>query len=252
MIRPLSALIAAVVLAMTGSPLSARADGATGSYESFVVDPARDRIGIYWKDPAGKRFGSIGKLKRSMENRGETLVFATNGGIFEKGYTPLGLYIENSKAEVPLNRQQGAGNFYLQPNGVFYIDGSGGHVVRTPDFAPDGSIVLATQSGPMLVWQGQINDAFRQGSDNKLIRSGVGIDKRNRIVFAISLEPISFYDFSKLFRDDLGCDNALFLDGVISRMYIAGTKRAWHDGDFASIIAVSRPAGSHPAQPQSP
>ncbi len=44
-----------------------------------------------------------------------------NGGMFEADNTPKGLYIENSRILKPLDTSQGSGNFYLQPNGVFYI-----------------------------------------------------------------------------------------------------------------------------------
>ena len=36
------------------------------------------------------------------------------------------------------------------------------------------------------------------------------------LVFAISQQPINFYDFAQLFRDQLGCQDALYLDGSIS------------------------------------
>ena len=41
----------------------------------------------------------------------------------------------------------------------------------------------------------------------------------NRVVFAISSEPVNFHEFASLFRDSLGCANALFLDGTISSLY---------------------------------
>ncbi len=43
--------------------------------------------------------------------------------------------------------------------------------------------------------------------------------RKGEAVFAISNGPVTFYRFASLFRDMLGCDNALFLDGSISALY---------------------------------
>jgi uncharacterized protein YigE (DUF2233 family) len=46
------------------------------------------------------------------------------------------------------------------------------------------------------------------------------------VVFAISDGPVSFGAFARLFRDALGCRNALFLDGSISSLYAPALGRA--------------------------
>ncbi len=211
-------------------------------YQTYVVDAAKDRIDIHWKDEAGNRFTTLQALKTWLEARHEKLLFATNGGIYETDYTPLGLYIEDGKVLHPLNTAQGTGNFYLQPNGVFYIDQAGGHVVKTTDFQPSDGIVTATQSGPMLVDDGDINPAFTPGSKNLFTRTGVGIDDTGRVVFA-KADGVNFHDFAAYFRDTLHCRNALYLDGHISLMYVAGGDETQLGGDFVSIISVSAPSG---------
>ena len=50
-------------------------------------------------------------------------------------------------------------------------------------------------------------------STSKKIRSGVGICSDKQVKFVISDIWVSFYEFAKLFKDELECDNALFLDG---------------------------------------
>ena len=234
---------AALAAILPAASVSAQAT----TYRTFAVDPARDHIEIHWKDEAGNRFASIPKLKAWLEAKHEKLLFATNGGIFETDYAPLGLYIEDGKTLHALNTAQGAGNFYLQPNGVFYVDKDGGHVVKTADFVASDSIVMATQSGPMLVDNGEINPAFTPGSKNTFIRTGVGIDDTGKIIFA-KADGVNFHDFASYFRDTLHCRNALYLDGHISQMYVAGEGDARPDGDFVSIIGVSEPE-SPPAQP---
>jgi len=38
-------------------------------------------------------------------------------------------------------------------------------------------------------------------------------------VLAISDAPVNFHRFARLFRDDLGTPNALYIDGKVSRLY---------------------------------
>ena len=42
------------------------------------------------------------------------------------------------------------------------------------------------------------------------------------MVFAISETPVNFHTFARLFRDRIGCRNALYLDGTISQFYDQG------------------------------
>lgn len=44
-------------------------------------------------------------------------------------------------------------------------------------------------------------------------------------VFAISADPINFYDFALLFRDRLKRGDALYLDGNVSSLYSRGLGR---------------------------
>jgi uncharacterized protein YigE (DUF2233 family) len=72
---------------------------------------------------------------------------------------------------------------------------------------------FATQSGPMLVISGKLNSIFIPGSTDRKRRSGVGVCEGDTLRFAISDDPVNFHDFATLFRDELKCANALFLDG---------------------------------------
>ncbi len=57
--------------------------------------------------------------------------FMMNGGIFEGDGVPSGLLVIDGKTVRPLNKSDGSGNFYLKPNGVFYVDATGAHIVST-------------------------------------------------------------------------------------------------------------------------
>lgn len=206
------------------------------AYTVVKVDLKREELKLYWKDAAGERIGDFKNLRRTASGHGRKLVFATNAGIFEIGYRPLGLHMEEGRALVPLNMKEGEGNFYLKPGGVFFVNAAGAAVVDAGEFEAEG-VRLATQSGPMLVKNGVINPRFSPSSGNRKIRSGVGVTESGLVVFALSRMEVSFHEFAGLFRERLKCPNALFLDGTISRMFLAGINEN-EEGDFAGILAV--------------
>ena len=61
-------------------------------------------------------------------------------------------------------------------------------------------------------------------------------------IFAISDEPVTFYAFARLFRDGLGCANALFLDGSVSSLYAPELGRDDELTPLGPMIGVSAPA----------
>lgn len=207
-------------------------------FVSFVTDVSS--IKLYWKDGSGHIFKSIQNLKTAIEAQGKELRFAMNGGMYMKDNSPQGLYIENGTIYIPLDTLAGAGNFYLKPNGVFYITKDNKAVVcQTKDFIDNGQINFATQSGPMLLIDGQVHPAFKKGSVNLNIRNGVGILPDNTVVFAMSKKEVNFYDFAEFFKG-LGCKNALYLDGFVSRTYLPEQDWKQLDGNFGVIIGVTK------------
>jgi len=162
-----------------------------------------------------------------------------NGGMFQKDFSPLGFYIDNGTIVRQLNTREGSGNFYLKPNGVFYITKNNtAHISTTPDFEANNMIKYATQSGPMLVINGKLHEAFKEGSANVNIRNGVGILPNGDVLFAMSKTEVNFYDFANYFKDK-GCNNALYLDGFVSRAYAPSQHWEQTDGDFGVMIGVS-------------
>ena len=205
----------------------------------YIVDPKQQSLKFYWKDDSDHNFLSIRNLKLWLDERKTQLVFAMNGGMYQQDNSPQGLYIENRKLLSPLDTFSGNGNFYLKPNGVFYITSARiPKICKTADFKNNGDIAYATQSGPMLVIDGQIHPSFKKGSTNLNIRNGVGILSNNKLVFAMSKKEINFYDFAEYFKS-LGCRNALYLDGLVSRTYLPEKHWLQTDGNFGVIIAVT-------------
>ncbi len=226
-------------LLLVGAALSFRA-GSDARIASVVIDPKATPITIYNKDDSGHALGNIGKLKAYVEAKGQHLRFAMNGGMYMEDLSPLGLYVENGKELRKLiTKTKGYGNFYLQPNGVFGVDTKGtAFVVTTARYPQQKDVLYATQSGPMLVVDGRINDAFKEGSVNVQIRNGVGILADGKTLFAITRTPMNFYDFALFFQQN-GCANALFLDGAISRTYMPSEGVDQMNGALGVLIAVS-------------
>lgn len=181
-------------------------------------------------DHAGKPFGDLSKLAVA-----EPFIFAMNAGMYHEDFTPVGLHIENGEEQAPLNLTDAPGNFFMKPNGVFYVDkDSNAGVLESAAYAAAGiKPKLATQSGPMLVIDGNIHPRFEENGTSRHIRNGVGADGGQRAVFAISRGPVNLGDFARLFRDALGCKNALFFDGTVS---------ALHDGK-KYLVGGEYPAG---------
>ena len=167
---------------------------------TYIVDPRTENLSFYWKDDEGKILNSIEKLSLYVESRNMNLKFATNGGMFDKSFMPIGHYVENSKMIKPVNLKvipPGSNteipNFYLTPNGIFYITKNNyAFIKRSKDYLLTDTIKYATQSGPMLVIDGKINNIFKKGSRNLNVRNGVGIMPDNKVIFAMSKSKINF------------------------------------------------------------
>jgi uncharacterized protein YigE (DUF2233 family) len=211
---------------------------ATSEFISFTTDASK--INFYWKDENGQVLGSIYRMKAMVERQGGKLRFGMNGGMYYQDQSPQGLYIEQGVKKQRINKLSGEGNFYLKPNGVFYITKQNKPVVcKTEDFVESDEVKFATQSGPMLLIDGEIHSAFIKGSANLNIRNGVGILPDNTVVFAMSKQPVNFYDFATFFKD-LHCKNALYLDGFVSRTYLPEKKWEQIDGNFGVMIGVTQ------------
>jgi uncharacterized protein YigE (DUF2233 family) len=230
-----------LVSLVVGTGAIIRHDASTDKIVHYVVDPKVQDIRFYWKDDKGEIFKSIQRLKDHLDKKHSKLIFAMNGGMFKADNSPQGLFIQQQTEVTPLDTTSGSGNFYLKPNGVFYITVDKTAVVcQTTDFVNKGQIEFATQSGPMLLIDGAVHPAFKKGSANLNIRNGVGLLPDHKLLFAMSKEPINFYDFADYFKQ-AGCQNALYLAGFVSRTYLPEEKWIQTDGNFGVIIGATMP-----------
>ncbi len=148
-----------------------------------------------------------------------------NAGMFHPDHSPVGLQMIDGTILNPINTDDGQGNFFLKPNGVFAIGEQGAVVQATEDFDVTQSWKLATQSGPLLLQGGKYHPKLNPDSPNLHIRNGVCVSD-GVVHFVISDEPVRFYDLASLMKEVLGCQDGLYLDGAISRLYHR-TEKGW-------------------------
>lgn len=231
-----------MVLFVLAVPVFANPETVTRDGVRYFVWKAKpENVRVLWKDDAGKQLPDLPAARTYLEGKSEKTLMLMNGGIFEPGGIPSGLLVQNGKELRPVNRRDGEGNFFLKPNGIFLISDKGARVIETGKWPPGGEKVsYAVQSGPLLLENGRIHPAFNKGSESRLLRNGVGVAGDGTVIFAISdskggKDP-NLYGFADLFSS-LGCKDALFLDGNISRMSF-GDDLKKPTGGFGSLIAV--------------
>lgn len=183
------------------------------------------QLGLYLQDQQGKPYLQISQLQKNLQPC-ENMQFAMNAGMFHPDYSPVGLYVEQGRQLKKLNRQQqGWGNFLIQPNGVLAWNHQRVFLGTTQQYANQAfKAQYATQSGPMLVINRQLNSHFLADSTSYKIRNGVGL-KDQSLYFVISNTPVTFHQFATFFKDKLKTPNALYLDGSISTAYIPQLQR---------------------------
>ena len=204
------------------------------------VNIRREHLQLFHRDETGQPFKQFERLAAWLQPRGQKLIFAMNAGMYHGDLAAVGLFVADGRQLVPLNTAGGAGNFFLKPNGVFVVTESGAGVIETSEYPGLGErVILASQSGPLLVRNGKLHPAFHADSTSRLYRNGVGVPSPDVAVFAISQDPVNFYEFATLFRDMLHCPDALFLDGTISSLYSPALKRDDFHMALGPIIAVT-------------
>jgi len=249
MLATLLLLVAPMAL---GQPALARECGQDAfedtSYVVCRVMPGQDDLRLFWKNAEGEPYRHFSAAARAVGEEGRTLAFAVNAGMYMTDFAPMGLYVENGQELRPANTRISEAppgqvpNFYKQPNGVFFLDGAGAGVLPTEVYLrlrPEAR--FATQSGPMLVIDNELNPLFLVGSTDRTRRSGVGTCQDGSVRFAISERAVNFHAFARLFRDHLNCPNALFLDGGRGvGLYEPNLSRndiSWHGG-FGPIFGL--------------
>jgi uncharacterized protein YigE (DUF2233 family) len=233
-------LVLAVLIGADRAEAACTAETYEGNdYTVCRFDLRQDHLQLFNLDDKGEPYGSFAALSMALQDKGQNLAFGMNAGMYGEDLKPIGLYIEDGKTLRKLNRRNGPGNFHMKPNGVFYIDGARGGVMETEAFAAAGlHPQFASQSGPMLVVDGQIHPKFSPDGTSLQRRNGVGAPDDHTLLFVISEDWVNFHSFASLFRDRLDCRNALFLDGSISSLHAPELGRSDGFAPLGPIVAL--------------
>lgn len=218
----LAALLLAAVAPLPGAaaPVCAHLDHDGIGYSVCTADPAADDLRLFLKNAEGGIFGSFARVNQMLAPHGLTLAFAMNAGMYHPDRRPVGLYLENGRQEMHAVASAGPGNFGMLPNGVLCLGTDSARVIETHAYLETPpECRYATQSGPMLVIDGELHPRFLAESDSRFVRNGVGVDADGILHFAISDDPVTFHEFARLFRDVLKTPNALYLDGKVSKLF---------------------------------
>jgi len=204
------------------------------SFSVCTVDPRVEDLRLFRTDPEGRNLGGFARLNAMLAQQGQTLGFAMNAGMYHEDRSPVGLYVEEGVEHAPAVARAGPGNFGLLPNGVFCVGENGARVIETLTYLQERPACrFATQSGPMLVIDGQLHPRFLPDSSTSFIRNGVGVDAQGQVHFAISNQRVRFHEIGRLFRDVLGTPQALYFDGKVSRLFAPQIGR--NDFGFAPL-----------------
>lgn len=208
-------------------------------YTVCHVDAAEADMRLFLRNSEGQIYGQFDAIEAELPE-GKALSFAINGGMYHPDRRPVGFYVENGVQAQRLYPNAGPGNFGLVPNGVFCIRDGRADVIESKRFeAAATQCAYATQSGPMLVIDGELHPKFLASSSSKLIRNGVGTSSDGkRAVFVKAENSVNFHEFSRYFRDVLQLDQALFLDGKVSRLHAPGIGRSDPGFWLGPIIGV--------------
>ena len=209
-----------------------------------IADPARHAIRTVLSGSRGNPYRGFAEYTLDRAADADPVAFAVNGGMFDNLGKPIGYYVEDGKRLKELNRARGLGNFHLLPNGVFYVDGKDWRIRTADDFyenvtdRPD----YGTQSGPMLVIDGELHPDIQDDGPSRYVRNAVGIDDEGRAHFVISGRPLSFGRLARYYRDELEVKNALYLDGAVSSLWDPARDRMDQRAPLGPLIVVEKRA----------
>ncbi len=217
------------------------------SYTTYVADLKTESVRIHISDKKNNKYTSFGNLIKDLDKKGRNVHMVMNAGIFQANQEPLGLLVDSFTEKGLLNlTDPNDDNFFLKPNGVFYITDKDEAAIDTTEGFNEkfktkealATVKYATQSGPQLLVDGKVHRSFTKGSKNGNIRNGVGIISPTKVVFIISNGRVNLHDFASFFKEVYKCKNALYLDGAISLMYAPPVRKDLN-GEFSGMISVT-------------
>jgi uncharacterized protein YigE (DUF2233 family) len=195
---------------------------------------------LYSRGSDGGYLRSLENLQREIGDDARNVRFAMNAGMYNDRGAPIGLYVEDGEEQKSISLTEGPGNFHLKPNGVFW-QGQDGllHIETSEDYVLENREPRwATQSGPMLVIDGEMHPRFADDGTSRFVRNGVGLRDSHNAYFVISSGMVSFGRFARFFRDELNCRDALFFDGTVSSLWAPSIGRSDDNHQLGPMVVV--------------
>lgn len=191
------------------------------NFHFWKVDPRTMSIRLFWKDTKNIPYGTLQRLVRSLKEQQKHPLLLMNAGMYHPGMIPVGLHVEHWKLLHAIDVGNGEGNFYVQPNGVFFVKKHGEAMImesRNFDFfiTKYTDLTLAVQSGPLLLYDRSIHPWLQPSSTSRYIRNAVWIDEDGYVYFVFSQKEVTLYELALFFKDTLHCTHALYLDWFVS------------------------------------
>lgn len=209
----------------------------------FVVctfDTRRHELRLMSEDRDGNYLRTFDALQSELGRDARRVRFAMNAGMFDDLGAPIGLYVENTQQKHRIILNDGPGNFHMKPNGVFWQGSDGAlHVDVSDDYAAtENTPRWATQSGPMLLIDGELHPQFQNDGPSRYVRNGVGVRDAHTAYFVISSGVVSFGRFARFFRDELEVQDALFFDGSVSSLWAPDMERQDDNAALGPLVVV--------------
>jgi uncharacterized protein YigE (DUF2233 family) len=221
--------LAALLLASCASAQAVSFETVTHEGRAYIVarvDLKKDRLELF---PAPATGNSFRDIERRLQAQGRKLAFAMNAGMYHADYSAVGLLVIAGEQLQRLNTapHNPSANFTTLPNGVFAVTTKGAELVETSRYGRIGDkVLLASQSGPALVLDGVLHPRLRRSQTSRRLRNGVGVTASGAPIFVISDSYVTLFEFASLFRDKLGCPNALYFDGSVSSLHAPALGRS--------------------------
>lgn len=217
-------------------------------YSLCVVDLGQEDLEVFYLDRHGQPLKHFDAVQAQLSTEGRELIFAVNGGMFEPDLSPVGLLFSKGTMLKALNTKglpgqskpngSSSGNFYHQPNGVFWVQDGKAHIADTLAYqrvAPKPH--LAVQSGPLLLQHRKVPQALGAFNLASYTRNGVCVLSPTTVAFLNSDKPTSIKQLALAMQGELKCDAALYLDGCRTALF----SKAMGRND------LSCPTGANPA-----
>lgn len=238
-------LVAAVGLFVLPRLQSRDAPCTVREFESsrFIVctyDARRQDMRLYSRASDGGYLRGFEAMQSEMGADARRVRFAMNAGMYNDAGAPIGLYVQNGDEQKSISLTDGPGNFHLKPNGVFWQGHDGSlHIDASDAYAAEPRAPRwATQSGPMLIIDGELHPRIAEDGASRFIRNGVGVTDEHNAYFVISSGFVSFGRFARFFRDELHCRDALFLDGTVSSIWAPSVGRYDDNHELGPMVVV--------------